>query len=202
MFGKRLQSRLAAAQGTVRAQRGRSCVRGGDLSRHALASGLSRRAGHRDRGRGITHPALRPVWLARPEGSKEELPDFAAKAFARPGVTLADVHAALAYAAAGDTGALEALTSALRQREADGKQPAPRRASRPRGATVPRHPPSSPDHSLATSALRHAGAYIRKMPQLGSGMGAFAAAARPRARTRRVSIGSITPSSQRRAVLK
>ncbi len=64
--------------------------------------------------------------LARPEGSREELRDFAAKAFARPGITFADVHAALAYAAAGDTPALEALTSALRRREADGKQPAGR----------------------------------------------------------------------------
>jgi hypothetical protein len=44
-------------------------------------------------------------------------------------------------------------------------------------------------------------AHMRKMPKRGSGIGAPVAAARPRPRTRRVSSGSIRPSSQRRAVL-
>ena len=43
-------------------------------------------------------------------------------------------------------------------------------------------------------------AYIRKTPKVVSGMGAFSAAEIPSATTRRVSTGSITPSSQRRAV--
>ena len=45
-------------------------------------------------------------------------------------------------------------------------------------------------------------AYIRKTPQSVFGMGALSAAEMPIERTRRVSSGSITPSSQSRAVLK
>jgi RNA polymerase sigma-70 factor (ECF subfamily) len=43
-------------------------------------------------------------------------------------------------------------------------------------------------------------AYIRKTPKVVSGIGALSAAEIPSATTRRVSTGSITPSSQRRAV--
>src|SRR6185437_15549824 len=43
-------------------------------------------------------------------------------------------------------------------------------------------------------------AHIRKTPKVVSGTGPHAAAARPKASTLRVSTGSITPSSQRRAV--
>jgi hypothetical protein len=42
--------------------------------------------------------------------------------------------------------------------------------------------------------------HIRKTPNSVSGIGAFSAAERPSARTRRVSSGSMIPSSQRRAV--
>src|SRR5438477_9872052 len=42
--------------------------------------------------------------------------------------------------------------------------------------------------------------HILKIPKVVSGIGAFSAAARPRARTRRVSSGSMMPSSQSRAV--
>ena len=42
--------------------------------------------------------------------------------------------------------------------------------------------------------------YIRKMPKVDSGTGAFSAAEIPSASTRRVSRGSMIPSSQRRAV--
>src|SRR5262245_11065005 len=42
--------------------------------------------------------------------------------------------------------------------------------------------------------------HIRNTPNVVSGIGAFSALARPSASTRRVSSGSITPSSQRRAV--
>jgi hypothetical protein len=42
--------------------------------------------------------------------------------------------------------------------------------------------------------------YIRKTPNVVSGIGAFSAAEIPRARTRRVSSGSMIPSSQSRAV--
>ena len=45
-----------------------------------------------------------------------------------------------------------------------------------------------------------AGCHILKMPKRVSSMGAFAASERPSARIIRVSTGSITPSSQRRAV--
>src|SRR5262245_59468765 len=42
--------------------------------------------------------------------------------------------------------------------------------------------------------------YIRKTPKVVSGIGALSAAARPSASTRRVSSGSMMPSSQSRAV--
>ena len=51
-----------------------------------------------------------------------------------------------------------------------------------------------------TVALDREAAHIRKTPKRGSGIGARAAAARPSASTRRVSRGSITPSSHRRAL--
>lgn len=57
----------------------------------------------------------------RPEGSREALHEFARTRFGRPGITFADCHCAMAYAAAGDFGALEALSSALKQRLAEGK---------------------------------------------------------------------------------
>src|SRR3954454_7319915 len=50
--------------------------------------------------------------------------------------------------------------------------------------------------SLAAEEPHH----IRKMPNVVSGIGAFNAEASPSASTRRVSSGSMTPSSQRRAV--
>src|SRR3954452_15626618 len=50
--------------------------------------------------------------------------------------------------------------------------------------------------SLAAEEPHH----IRKMPNVVSGIGAFNAEARPSASTRRVPSGSMTPSSQRRAV--
>jgi hypothetical protein len=46
------------------------------------------------------------------------------------------------------------------------------------------------------------GAHIRNTPKVVSGTGAYAAAAMPRASTRRVSAGSMMPSSHRRAVEK
>ena len=53
----------------------------------------------------------------------------------------------------------------------------------------------------ATGAASHrAPGHIRNTPKVVSGTGAFAAAARPSARTRRVSRGSMIPSSQSRAV--
>ncbi|MGD9933233.1 MAG: tetratricopeptide repeat protein [Dehalococcoidia bacterium] len=60
--------------------------------------------------------------IDRPEESRAELRDFAAKTFPRPGITFADLHCALAYAAAGDGESLDQLVGGLRQREADGKQ--------------------------------------------------------------------------------
>ena len=57
-----------------------------------------------------------------------------------------------------------------------------------------------PDARDTAVALECEPAHIRKTPKRGSGMGARAAAARPSASTRRVSRGSITPSSHRRAV--
>ena len=60
--------------------------------------------------------------------------------------------------------------------------------------------PIEPHPRDAPLALDGEAAHIRKTPKRGSGIGARAAAARPSARTRRVSRGSITPSSHRRAV--
>ena len=54
----------------------------------------------------------------------EEVRALAVRAFPRPGITFADVHAALAYAAAGDQESLERLVAALRGRAAEGKLPA------------------------------------------------------------------------------
>jgi len=53
-----------------------------------------------------------------------EVRDLAARAFPRPGVTFADVHAAIAYAADGDHESLDRLTAGLRERTAEGKLPA------------------------------------------------------------------------------
>ena len=55
------------------------------------------------------------------------------------------------------------------------------------------------DRAVACEADR---AHIRNTPKVVSGTGACAAAARPSARTRRVSAGSMMPSSHRRAVEK
>ena len=60
--------------------------------------------------------------------------------------------------------------------------------------------PVEPDARDAAVALDREAAHIRNTPKRGSGMGARAAAARPSASTRRVSRGSITPSSHRRAL--
>ena len=60
--------------------------------------------------------------------------------------------------------------------------------------------PVEPHPRDAALALERETAHIRKTPKRGSGIGARAAAARPSASTRRVSRGSITPSSHRRAV--
>ena len=57
----------------------------------------------------------------RPEGSREELAGFARKAFPRPGITFADMHAAMALAAAGDAAAVEELIAGLHERLASGK---------------------------------------------------------------------------------
>ena len=59
--------------------------------------------------------------------------------------------------------------------------------------------PIGTHHRHLRGASTRAG-YIRNRPRRGSGSGAFAAVARARPRTVRVSAGSITPSSQRRAV--
>ena len=60
----------------------------------------------------------------RPDGSREELAAFAKTAFPRPGITFADMHAAMALAAAGDSEALDEMIVALDQRLASGKLPA------------------------------------------------------------------------------
>ena len=87
--------------------------------------------------------------------------------------------------------------------------------------------PSRLTHARSTGQLRHAAArdahlehaaassddasrrpnrrdeaYIRKTPNLVSGIGAWSAASMPRESTRRVSSGSMTPSSHSRAVAK
>jgi tetratricopeptide (TPR) repeat protein len=62
--------------------------------------------------------------VARPTALAADLSAWASTAFPRPGVTFADMHVALAHAAAGDGESLERLAAALRQREAEGKQSA------------------------------------------------------------------------------
>jgi tetratricopeptide (TPR) repeat protein len=54
----------------------------------------------------------------------DEVRDLAARAFPRTGVTFADVHAGLAYAASGDQESLDRLIAELRGRAAEGKLPA------------------------------------------------------------------------------
>jgi len=54
----------------------------------------------------------------------QDVRDLAARAFPRSGVTFADVHAGLAYAAAGDEDAVAGLVASLRRRDAEGKLPA------------------------------------------------------------------------------
>jgi hypothetical protein len=62
--------------------------------------------------------------LERPAGSRAEVAALARQAFSRPGITFADVHCALAYAAAGELEALEQLAAQLQTRQAAGKLPA------------------------------------------------------------------------------
>ncbi len=62
--------------------------------------------------------------VERPANSRGELRDFAASAFPKPGITFADLHCALAYAAADDIEGLSRLAAELRKRETSGKQPA------------------------------------------------------------------------------
>jgi tetratricopeptide (TPR) repeat protein len=62
--------------------------------------------------------------LERPPGSGAAVAGLARQAFPRPGVTFADVHCALAYAAAGDQEALERLAAQLQERLTQGKLPA------------------------------------------------------------------------------
>jgi tetratricopeptide (TPR) repeat protein len=53
-----------------------------------------------------------------------EVRELAVRAFPRAGITFADVHAGLAFAAASDQEALETLIAALHQRAAEGRLPA------------------------------------------------------------------------------
>jgi hypothetical protein len=62
--------------------------------------------------------------VERPPETREELSAFAAKAFPRAGITFADLHCALAHAAAADLPALDRLIGQLKKREAEGRQPA------------------------------------------------------------------------------
>ena len=58
----------------------------------------------------------------RSEASRwNEVRDYALKEFPKAGVTFADVHSALAFAAAGDVASLRSLTGQLRERETAGK---------------------------------------------------------------------------------
>ncbi len=59
--------------------------------------------------------------MERPAGSREELRQYAAASFPKPGIMFSDLHCALAYAAAGDRDALDRLVAALRERVAQGK---------------------------------------------------------------------------------
>jgi hypothetical protein len=54
----------------------------------------------------------------------QDIRDLAARAFPRTGITFADVHAGLAYAASGDQESLDRLIAELRGRAAEGKLPA------------------------------------------------------------------------------
>src|SRR5262245_28972517 len=62
--------------------------------------------------------------LERPVGSRQVVAAFARTAFPRAGISFADVHCALAYAAADDGEALTRLSTQLRERLAQGKVPA------------------------------------------------------------------------------
>ena len=62
----------------------------------------------------------------RPAATRTELRDFAATNFPKAGITFADLHVALAFAAADDKESLDRLVAGLHKREADGKQPAGR----------------------------------------------------------------------------
>lgn len=69
------------------------------------------------------------LWRCTLQGCGGELPwgpvgEFAGQAFTRPGIMFADVHCALAYAAAGETEALGRLIDELRERVRQGKIPA------------------------------------------------------------------------------
>jgi tetratricopeptide (TPR) repeat protein len=67
------------------------------------------------------------VDLARgngPDPRWAEVADFAARAFPAPGITFADMHCALAYAATRDQGRLGRLIDALRERVEAGRVPA------------------------------------------------------------------------------
>ena len=67
------------------------------------------------------------LWRSQLAGHRHEpahwqaVRDYALKEFPKAGVTFADVHAALAFAAAGDTESLQKLIGQLREREAAGK---------------------------------------------------------------------------------
>jgi tetratricopeptide (TPR) repeat protein len=62
--------------------------------------------------------------VERPAGSRQAVATLATQAFPRVGITFADVHCALAYAAAGDTAAVEHLVAQLQARLQQGKIPA------------------------------------------------------------------------------
>jgi hypothetical protein len=59
-----------------------------------------------------------------PSGHWSAVRDFAAQAFARPGLAFADIHCALAYAGQGDAAALARLVEALRDAAHAGRLPA------------------------------------------------------------------------------
>jgi len=67
------------------------------------------------------------LWRAELAGSPRDaarwsaVRDYAKRAFPKPGVTFCDVHSAVAYAAAGDTAALEELSRALREGDRAGR---------------------------------------------------------------------------------
>jgi len=67
------------------------------------------------------------LWRSQLAGHRKEaahwqaVRDYALKEFPKAGVTFADVHSAVAFAAAGDTASLQALVAQLREREGAGK---------------------------------------------------------------------------------